>query len=81
MHSAELRDRPGFAERITLGGPSNGTVFWTNFGSGSMAHGSIVSLPLAGGTPTTLESSRWTPQGIAADDFYIFWAESFTTQL
>ncbi len=68
-------------ERLAIGGTGNGTVFWTNYGSGSKADGSIVSLPLAGGTPSTLETGRWTPQGIAADDTYIFWAESFTNQL
>jgi hypothetical protein len=68
-------------ERITLGGSANGTVFWTNFGSGGAADGSIVSLPLAGGTPSTVVSGRWTPQGIAADDTYVFWAESSQNQL
>jgi len=64
-------------ERITLGGASNGTVFWSNYGSGSAADGSIASLPLAGGTPTTLTSGLWTPVGIAADTSYVFWAESY----
>jgi hypothetical protein len=68
-------------ERITLGGNNNATVFWTNFGSGGAADGSVVSLPLGGGTPSTLVSGRWTPQGIAADDTYVFWAESSQNQL
>ncbi len=68
-------------ERITLGGNGNGTVYWTNFGSGTSADGSIVSLPLSGGTPLTLETGRMTPQGIGADDFYIFWAESASNQI
>jgi hypothetical protein len=68
-------------QRITLGGTGNGTVFWTDYGSGSMADGAIVSLPLGGGTPSTLASGRWTPQGIAADDTYVVWAESFTDQI
>jgi hypothetical protein len=68
-------------ERITLGGAGNGTVFWSNFGSGSAANGSIVSLPLLGGTPSTIASGQWTPQGIAADDTYVFWADTATSQL
>jgi hypothetical protein len=64
-------------ERITLGGSGNGTVYWSNYGSGSGSDGTIVSLPLAGGTPSTLASGLWTPQGIAADGTYVFWAESY----
>jgi len=63
--------------RITLGGTGNGTVFWSNYGSGGAADGSIMTLPLAGGTPATLESGLWTPQGVAADDTYAFWAETY----
>ena len=72
---ASSQNRP---YRIALGGVGNGTVFWTDYGSGGAADGSIMSLPLAGGTtPSTLASALWTPVGIAADTTYVFWAESY----
>jgi hypothetical protein len=65
-------------ERITLGGSGNGTVYWSDFGDGT-ADGAIMSLPLAGGTPATVASSITTPQGVAADGTYVFWAETGAT--
>lgn len=64
-------------ERITLGGSGNGTVFWSDYGTGTTADGTIMSLPLAGGTPMTMASGLWTPQGVAADATYLFWAQSY----
>ena len=65
-------------ERITLGGSGNGTVFWSNYGTGTAADGTVMSLPLAGGpTPNTVASGLWTPQGVAADATYLFWVQSY----
>ncbi len=64
-------------ERITLGGPGNATLYWSDYGTGSTNNGSIMSLPLTGGTPSTVASNLWTPQGVAADATYVFWVQSY----
>ncbi len=65
-------------ERIAMGGPGGSTVFWTNYGTGVAADGSVMSLPMSGsGSPATMASGLWTPQGIAADAAYVYFAESY----
>jgi hypothetical protein len=61
-------------ERLTING---GTVYWTNYGTGAAADGSVASEPVGGGTISTLAASVWTPTGIAVDATYAFWAESY----
>jgi hypothetical protein len=66
-------------ERITLGGVGNGTVFWSDYGSGTTNDGTVMSLPLAGGpTPFTEASNLWIPQGVGADATYLFWVQSYS---
>jgi len=62
-------------ERITQLG---GVLYWSNYGSGGSNDGSIASHALSGGTTTTVASAIWTPQGIATDGTYLFWAESYS---
>jgi hypothetical protein len=62
-------------------------VYWTDFAvngsagaeSGPQAFsGSIVTVPLGGGTPTTLQTGRDKPLQIAVDDTFVYWAEGGT---
>jgi hypothetical protein len=58
------------------------TVYWANAGSetweGPASNGSIVSAPLAGGTPIVLADGQSGPMGIAVDDANVYWTTSGT---
>jgi hypothetical protein len=63
--------------RITLDG--SGTPFWTEFGSGTAADGSVWTL--AGSTPSPIATHRFAPEGIVADASFVYWAELDANQL
>jgi hypothetical protein len=63
--------------RIALDGA--GTPFWTEFGTGTMADGSVWTL--TGSTPTAIATHRFAPEGIAADASFVYWAELDGNQL
>ena len=52
-------------------------VYWTDYGnacsSSPACRGSVMKLPLAGGTPTTLASGRVGPTWIAVDATRVYW--------
>ncbi len=60
-------------ERITYDG--NAYIYWSNYGTGGGPDGSIVSYKLSDGTTRTVAPNIWTPEGVAADGTYVFWAE------
>ena len=52
------------------------SVYWTNHGSGQFtSDGSVMSVPIAGGTPVTLAPGRVAPGGIAVDASNVYWTE------
>jgi hypothetical protein len=65
-------------ERIATNGT---TIYWTNYGSGTSANGSVVSIGVSGGTLTTLAMGMTAPQGIAVDGAYVFWADTGTERV
>ncbi len=48
------------------------SVYWTNYDSSA---GSVVKMPLAGGSPVTLASARANPLGLAIDATSVYWTE------
>jgi hypothetical protein len=57
--------------RIALDGA--GTPFWTAFGTGTAADGSVWTLN--GGAPARIVSNRFGPEGIVVDASFVYWAE------
>jgi hypothetical protein len=56
------------------------SVYWTNYGSdvhggdgGGAKDGSVMSVPLEGGTPTILAQGQKFPLGIATDGTNVYW--------
>jgi hypothetical protein len=51
-------------------------VYWTNAGTAANNYtdGTVVKMPLAGGTPTTLATGQDYPVGIVSDGVNVFWA-------
>jgi hypothetical protein len=47
------------------------TLYWTN----EVQSGTVVSIPLAGGTPVTLVSGRSFPMAVAEDATSLYWTE------
>jgi hypothetical protein len=59
------------------------SVFWVNGGTydnqGNYRHdGSVVRIPLGGGTPTTLFSAQESPSAIAVDHENVYWTNAGT---
>jgi hypothetical protein len=59
---------------------SNGVVYWTNYDGAASAGnnstgsgGAIMSVPVTGGTPTTLVPNQDYPWAIAVDDSNVYW--------
>ena len=62
-------------ERITS---AAGFLYWTNYGTGGAADGSVMAYALSGGARSALATNLWTPEGIAADGANVFWAQSYS---
>jgi hypothetical protein len=51
-------------------------AYWTESGIGPSASGTILSVPVGGGTPTTLAIQQPGPNGIAVDATSVYWANA-----
>ncbi len=51
-------------------------VYWTNAGSFCASDGSVMRVPIGGGTPTTIAEKQGTPNGLAVDGSGIYWANN-----
>lgn len=47
------------------------SVYWADYNAGE-----VLSVPLAGGTPTTLVTGQQGPVAIAVDSTSVYWANS-----
>ena len=76
MHLAEQLNGP---ETMAVDGTH---VYWTDPGPSSSTSvptpGTILRVPLAGGTPENLAGNTIGPFGIAVDDTNVYWVEQFT---
>jgi hypothetical protein len=63
----------GFSGTIALKVDS-GNVYAT-IDDGNGPTGSVVRVPVTGGTPTVLASSEWGPYGLAVDGNCVYWAD------
>ena len=52
------------------------TVYWTDDDGAS---GTVMSVPLAGGAPTTIASGLGGPTAIALDATSVYWTNSFAS--
>jgi hypothetical protein len=52
-----------------------GSIYWTNSGSGLVANGTIMKMPMAGGSPQTLATGQSLPMGIAVDAANVYWID------
>ena len=50
-------------------------VYWSTIGSGAN-QGTIVKLPIAGGSPTTLVHGLAAPVALAVDEGSVYWADT-----
>jgi hypothetical protein len=50
------------------------TVYWGTWG----CYGSLLSVPIAGGSPTTIDANRCYPQGVVVAGTSLYWAEQYT---
>jgi hypothetical protein len=52
-------------------------VYWTNAGTaaGNYLDGTVMKMPLAGGTPTAIATGQALPTGIATDGVNVYWAD------
>lgn len=79
--------RTGFDGGATLIATSSGTsdvavykgrIYWSEVGTGTQT-GAIMTIPLAGGTPSPLATKLSAPGRIAVDDGYVYWLENLSS--
>jgi hypothetical protein len=53
--------------------PATGTIYWSDYGTGSANDGTVGKVGVDGGGETVLASSLPTPEAVAVSDNYVFW--------
>lgn len=60
-------------ERLAVDATS---VYWTNYGDIMGTNGTVIKIPIDGGTATTLASNQAAATSLAIDDSFVYWTGS-----
>jgi hypothetical protein len=76
MQPEELATAQALPFAVTV---DEGGAYWTNMGGGCDVEdlaGSVMGIPLAGGTPVPVATGERCPETIASDVEYVYWARN-----